>query len=147
VQENADPAIASALLAAGARLDFLTAINLGRYDEAGAMLREDPARIGPDGRDTIALHLAVSMRNLNTVRWLLAHGVDVNAKRLMWDCDHTALHMTVESGEMDIARVLLDAGADPNIRDDKFNSTALGWAEFFGRADFAELLREKGGAT
>jgi ankyrin repeat protein len=65
----------------------------------------------------------------------------------MWDCDHTALHMTVESGEMDIARVLLDAGADPNIRDDKFNSTALGWAEFFGRADFAELLREKGGAT
>jgi ankyrin repeat protein len=147
VQENADPAIASALLAAGARLDFLTAVNLGRYGEAGAMLREDPARIGPDGRDTIALHLAVSMRNLNTIRWLLAHGVDVNAKRLMWDCDHTALHMTVESGEMDIARVLLDAGADPNIRDDKFNSTALGWAEFFGRADFAELLREKGGAT
>ena len=147
VQGNTDPAIASALLAAGARLYFLTAVNLGRYGEAGAMLREDPARIGPDGRDTIALHLAVSMRNLNTIRWLLAHGVDVNAKRLMWDCDHTALHMTVESGEMDIARVLLDAGADPNIRDDKFNSTALGWAEFFGRADFAELLREKGGAT
>jgi ankyrin repeat protein len=144
---EADPAIASALLAAGARLDFLTAVNLGRYGEAGAMLREDPARIGPDGRDTIALHLAVSMRNLNTICWLLAHGVDVNAKRLMWDCDHTALHMTVENGEMDIARVLLDAGADPNIRDDKFNSTALGWAEFFGRADFAELLREKGGAT
>lgn len=145
-QENADPAIASALAAAGARFDFLTAVNLGRYADAEAMLRDDPSRIGPDGRDTIALHLAVSKRNLNAIRWLIAHGVDVNAKRLMWDCDHTALHMTVESGEIDIARLLLDAGADPNIRDDKFNATALGWAHFFGRNDFAELLREKGGA-
>ena len=134
------------LLAAGARLDFLTAVNLGRYAEAEAMLRDDPARIGPDGRDTIALHLAVSKRNLATIRWLLAHGVDVNAKRLMWDFNHTALHMTVESGEIDIARLLLDAGADPNIRDDKVNATALGWADHFGRADFAELIREKGGA-
>jgi ankyrin repeat protein len=145
-QENADPAIASALLAAGARLDFLTAVNLGRYGEAEAMLRDDPARIGPDGHDTIALHLAVNKRNPVTIRWLLAHGVDVNAKRLMWDCSHTALHMTAESGAMDIARLLLDAGADPNICDDKYNSTVLGWANFFGRADFAEFIRKKGGA-
>lgn len=144
-QENADPAIASALLAAGARFDFLTAVNTQRYGEAEAMLHDDPARIGPDGRDTIALHLAVSKRNLNTIRWLLAHGVDVNAKRLMWDCNHTALHMTVESGAIDIARLLLDAGADPNIKDDKYNATALGWAEYFGRDDFAALIRERGG--
>ena len=144
-QENADPAIVSALLAAGTGLDFLTAVNLGRYSEAEAMLREDPARIGPDGADTIALHLAVNKRNLVTIRWLLTHGVDINAKRPMWDCNHTALHMTVESGAIDIARLLLDAGADPNIRDDKFNSTVLGWAMFFGRADLAELAREKGG--
>ena len=36
---------------------FTAALNLGRYDLAEAMLRDDPARIGPDGRDTIALHL------------------------------------------------------------------------------------------
>jgi ankyrin repeat protein len=147
VQENADPALASALLAAGAKLDFLTALNLGHHSEAEAMLRDDPARIGPDGRDTIALHLAVSKRNLDTIRWLLAHGIDVNARRPIWDCNHSALHMTVENGEMAIARLLLDAGADPNIRDDKFNATALGWARHFGREDFAELLREKGGAA
>jgi ankyrin repeat protein len=147
VQENADPALASALLAAGAKLDFLTALNLGHHSAAEAMLRDDPARIGPDGRDTIALHLAVSKRNLDTIRWLLAHGIDVNARRPIWDCNHTALHMTVENGEMAIARLLLDAGADPNIRDDKFNATALGWARHFGREDFAELLREKGGAA
>jgi ankyrin repeat protein len=109
------------------------------------MLRDDPSRIGQDGRDTIALHLAVNNKNLTSIRWLIAHGVAVNAKRLMWDCNHTALHMTVESGAIDIARLLLDAGADPNIRDDKYHATALGWAEFFGRDDFATLIRDRGG--
>jgi ankyrin repeat protein len=87
----------------------------------------------------------VSRNNLATIRWLLNHGVDVNAKRSMWDCNHTALHMTIKNGAMEIARLLLDAGADPNIRDDKYHATALGWAEFFGRDDFATLFREPGG--
>jgi ankyrin repeat protein len=144
-QENADPAIIADLIAAGAKPDFLTAVNLKRYGEAEAMLREDPARIGPNGRDTIALHLAVSKKNLASIAWLIAHGVDVNAKRRMWDCNHTALHMAVENGSLEIARMLLDAGANPNIRDDKYRATALGWAEFFGREAFAALIRERGG--
>ncbi|MBV9561478.1 MAG: ankyrin repeat domain-containing protein [Bradyrhizobium sp.] len=144
-QEHADGRIVSALLAGGTKLDFLTALNTGRYDEAEAMLRENPARIGPDGADTIALHLAVSRKNLAVIRWLLAHGAAVDAKRPIWDCNHTALHMTVESGAIDIARLLLDAGASPNIRDDKYDATALGWAEYFGRDDFVALLHGKGG--
>jgi ankyrin repeat protein len=144
-QEHADQEIVATLLAAGAKLDLLTAINSGRFDEAEAMLGDDPARIGPDGADTIALHLAVNKRNLTALRWLLAHGVAVNAKRPMWDCNDTALHMTVESGAFAMARLLLDAGADPNIRDDKYHATALGWADFFGRGEFADLIREKGG--
>jgi ankyrin repeat protein len=145
-QERADPAVISALAAAGAKLDLLAAINTSRFDEAEAMLRENPSRIGSDGADTIALHLAVSKNNLIALRWLLAHGIAINAKRSIWDCNSTALHMTVESGAMDVARMLLEAGADPNIRDDKFDATALGWAEYFGRQDFVELIRAKGGA-
>jgi ankyrin repeat protein len=133
------------LIAAGARLDFLTAVNLKRHDLAEAMLAEDPARLGPDGRDTVALHLAVAKKSHDAVRWLIAHGVDVDAKRMMWDCNHTALQMTIENGDIALARMLLDAGADPNIRDDKYNATALGWVDFFGREDFAKLLRERGG--
>ena len=144
---GADPAIAAALAAAGLKPDLLTLVNSGRYDEAEAMLREDPARIGPDGADTIALHVAVSKRNIPTIRWLLAHGIDVNAKRKMWDLNHTALHMTVESGAIEIARLLLEAGADPNVRDDRHHATALGWADFFGREEMAELIRGKGGVT
>jgi ankyrin repeat protein len=144
-QEGADPAIVEMLIAAGARLDFLTAVNLKRHDLAEAMLAEDPARLGPDGRDTVALHLAVAKKSHDAVRWLIAHGVDVDAKRMMWDCNHTALQMTIENGDIALARMLLDAGADPNIRDDKYNATALGWVDFFGREDFAKLLRERGG--
>jgi ankyrin repeat protein len=144
-QEGAAPAIVETLIAAGARLDFLTAVNLKRYDLAGAMLAEDPSRLDADGRDTVALHLAVAKKNHDAVRWLIAHGIDVDAKRAMWDCNHTALHMTIENGDITLARMLLDAGADPDVRDDKYGATALGWADFFSREDFAKLLRERGG--
>jgi ankyrin repeat protein len=144
-QENADPAIVAMLRQAGARLDLIAAVNLAQDDLAEAMLREDPSRIGPEGRDTIALHLAVGKKNADTIRWLIAHGVDVNAKRVMFDCNQTALHMTAESGAIDIARMLLDAGADPDIRDDKYDATVLGWAEFCGQEQVAELIRERGG--
>jgi ankyrin repeat protein len=144
-QEHADEAIVAMLIDAGAKLDFRAALNLKRYQLAQAMLDEDPSRIGPAGRDTIALHLAVSVKNAEAVRWLIAHGVDLNAKREMWDCNHTALHMTAESGAVDMARMLLDAGADPNIRDDKYDATVLGWAEFCGQPQVAELVRERGG--
>lgn len=145
-QENADPGIIAMLQQAGAPLDFIAAMNLARYDLAEAMLLDDPSRIGTDGRDTIALHLAVSRKNVAAVQWLIAHGVDVNAQRLMWDCNHTALHMTTENGAIDIARILLNAGADPDIRDDKYDATVLRWAEFFRRDDFVALLKERSGA-
>ena len=144
-QEGADAGVVSALLAAGAKLDLLTAVNNGRLAEAEALVRADPSRIGPDGADTIALHLAVSKRNLGTISWLLAHGIAVNAKRSVWDCNHTALHMTTENGAIEVARLLLEAGADPNVRDDKFHATALGWADFFDRSDLADLIGAKGG--
>jgi ankyrin repeat protein len=144
--ENADPSILAMLQEADAKIDFTSALALRRYDLAQAMLKDDPSRIGPDGRDTIALHLAVGKKNVDAVRWLLEHGIDVNAKRMMWGCNHTALHMTMEHGALDIARMLLDVGADPNVRDDKYDATALGWAEFFGRDKLAALIRARGGS-
>lgn len=132
------------LIDAGTRIDFITALSLKRYDLAEAMLREKPSRIGPDGDDTIALHMAVSKHNAEAVRWLIDHKVDVNAKRVVWDCNHTALHMTASDGNVEIARMLLDAGADPQIHDDKYDSTPLGWAEFCEQPQIARLLRERG---
>lgn len=119
--------IVAYLLDRGAPLTLWTAIALDRAD----------------GRDTIALHLAVNRRKHDVIAWLIGHGVAIDAKRPMWDCNHTALHMTVENNEIGIARTLLDAGADPNMRDDKYNSTAPDWARFFGRPEFMALFEGK----
>jgi ankyrin repeat protein len=145
-QENAEASIVAMLQRAGATIDFVAALHLRRYDLAEAMLQDDPSRIGPDGRDTILLHLAASRKDAESVRWLIAHGVDVNAKRVLWDCNSTALHVTAENGAVEIARMLLDAGADPDIRDDKYDATVLGWAEFCGQDEVAKLVRERGGS-
>jgi ankyrin repeat protein len=143
-QENADEIIISMLLQAGARLDFIAAVNLKRYDLAEDMLRENPLRIGRDGQDTIALHLAVSKKSVENVRWLIDHGVDVNAKRTLWDCNYTALHITAADGTVEIAQMLMDAGADPSIHDDKYDNTPLGWADFCGQEQVAQFLRTRG---
>ena len=149
VREAADPGIIAMLEQAGATLDLLSAVTLKRYDPAARMLQDDPARIGPDGRDTIALHLLVAKKNADAVRWLIDRGVDVNAKRVLWDCNHTALHVTteLEGGAIELTRMLLDAGADPNIRDEKYHATVLGWAEYCGQPQIADLLRQRGAAT
>ena len=145
--EQADPRILAMLQGAGAALDLLAAVSLQRYDLAERLPADDPGRIGPDGRDTIALHVLVAKRNVAAVRWLIEHGVDVNAKRVLWDCNHTALHVTAEHGVIELAHVLLDAGADPDIRDDKYGATVLGWAEYCGQPPIAELLRRRGATT
>jgi ankyrin repeat protein len=43
-------------------------------------------------------------------------------------------------GRVDLARTLLRLGADPDIRDERFDSTPLSWARYFGQEHLAELL-------
>ena len=140
----ADPTVLGTLEQAGARFDFIAAVSLGRYDVARRLLAEEPGRLGPDGRDTIALHVLVARDKTEAVRWLIEHGVDVNAKRRLWDCNQTALHVTAEHGLTTLARMLLEAGADPAIHDDKYDATVLAWATYCDQPRIAELLRSRG---
>jgi len=43
-------------------------------------------------------------------------------------------------GRLDLARSLLRLGADPAIRDQRFDSTPLGWARYFGQEQLVALL-------
>jgi hypothetical protein len=43
--------------------------------------------------------------------------------------------------------MLLDAGADPNIHDGKYDATVLGWAEFCKQPQIAELVPARGGTV
>ena len=49
----------------------------------------------------------------------------------------TALHYATEGGNRAIVQALLDAGADINARDSRFEATPAGWA--------IEYLRQRGG--
>jgi len=49
-----------------------------------------------------------------------------------------------ERKHIPFARMLLDAGARTDIRDNLLNSTALGWACRWGRVHFVKLLLNRG---
>lgn len=65
-----------------------------------------------DAEQNTALHLATKHGHKNIMALLIKHGADLNAQN---DYSSTPLHLT----EKNIAsiRILLEAGADPNIKD------------------------------
>jgi len=52
----------------------------------------------------------------------------------------TALHKAAEDGNLELATTLLRLGADPDLRDHRFNGTPLSWARHFGQEELVELL-------
>lgn len=68
-----------------------------------------------------ALHLAADLRSRELVDWLLQHGLGVDPRD---DLRRTPLMRAAEAGSADVARRLLDAGADP-MAADKFGDTAM----------------------
>jgi ankyrin repeat protein len=52
----------------------------------------------------------------------------------------TALHKAAEDGNLELAVALLGLGADPSIRDARFDGTPLSWARYFGQRELIDLL-------
>jgi len=86
-----------------------------------------------DGDPSIArtdsvMMAAVDFSHYDMVRWLLARGANVNA-RAEAQSHQTALHSAAWNGDLEMVRLLVESGADPNARDGQYNGTPLGWAK------------------
>lgn len=72
---------------------------------------------------------AAREENVEAVKSVLAAGVDVNARN---EYGATALMFAADRGNEAIGQILLDAGADPQIKDRFYNSTPVAWANSKG---------------
>jgi ankyrin repeat protein len=122
----------------GSPLDLLALLALDEWDTAAQLLRGNTGLIAPSSG---VLHLMAKRNGVAAVRWLLEHGADPNGRWAHWDADVTPLHLAAWHGHAGVVRLLLEAGADPTIHDSKHHADAIGWAEFFGQADIARMLK------
>jgi len=99
---------------------------------AGADLRV----VNCDGYN--ALHAAAENGNDEAIPWLLARGLELEART---GRDHTALHIACGLGHVDAARELLQAGADPQAPSP--NGTAVAIARATGEAELIALVEAR----
>jgi ankyrin repeat protein len=117
-------------------MDLVAAAVLRDWEMASALAVANRQLIDKGG----PLHLLSKRGDAAAVAWLLEHGANPNALWAHWDSDLTALHLAVMQNQIEVARLLLNAGANPRIRDTKHDGDAIGWAEFFKRPELGALL-------
>jgi ankyrin repeat protein len=134
---------AQALARRGARVDSLAAAaGLGRTDRARELLASAPS----DDRHR-ALALASQHGHVELVRLLLDAGEDPNRYNPKGNHAHsTPLHQAAIAGHEAVVRLLVERGAKLDIKDTVFEGTPLGWAEYGGRTELADYLRQSGAA-
>jgi len=93
------------------------------------------------GEKEDALLEAVRKGDVAAVRALLAQGADKNAR---YRYDRSILSFAADRGNLEIIKMLLEAGADVNAADSFYKATALDWAAQKNNAAVAKLLIEKG---
>lgn len=127
-------------------VDELLAAAVAGDRAAVERLRADRPELAADARRRRpgAIVTAASAGRADAVTLLLDLGFDVDALGRSdapldgeWE---TALHAAVMNDDEALVRQLLASGADPTVRDHRFDSTALGWAQHFDHADLIELL-------
>lgn len=147
LSKGADPNLRSG----PGRTALLTAASRDGSYEAVKMLVEKGADINAKdslegfvwsgGGGATPLIEAAKTRDIRTVRYLLDHGADVNAK------DHvggTALSQAALRGSTDIARLLIERGADVHVKVSRWELTPLIMAAQRESVEMVDLLLAKG---
>ncbi len=141
---NGDRVSAGLLIEAGAEPPVLNALEtliadcLANDAEAVAHARDTDPQLLAIARATqpCLVARAVDAGRRDAIGLLVWLGFDVNARR----DGETALHRCAWNGDIPMARMLLDEGADPNLADDQFDATPLDWAEHSCQTEFIEFI-------
>lgn len=88
-----------------------------------------------------AVHIAARNGHVPVAKFLLEKGADINCRGFF---GASGLHWAAIHGHKRMVEFLMGHGADLTLRDQQFNSTALGWALEGKQAEIAELLQKKG---
>jgi ankyrin repeat protein len=121
---------------------LLTSVGLHDWESAARIVDADPSMVNAEG----VLHLMAKRGNVAAVKWLLSHGANPNKQWAHWGASVTPLHLAVLGNHPEAVRALLDAEANPTIRDSMHDSDALGWATFFRRNEIVDLIESSGRA-
>jgi ankyrin repeat protein len=97
---------------------------MGDKDTLAALVAASP----DIARSDAVMMGAVDFSHYDLVTWLLAQGANVNA-RTDWGSGHTALHSAAWNGDLRMAMLLVEAGADIHARDSEHDNTPAGWAK------------------
>jgi ankyrin repeat protein/mono/diheme cytochrome c family protein len=95
------------------------------------------------GSDSQPLQQALLAQKLDAARWLLAHDVDVSGKTRAGKVPTFLLATYFESGEVSIARTLIERGVDVKAKNSR-GENALTWARRRGHPELIEILRKAG---
>jgi ankyrin repeat protein len=143
-----------ALIARGASTDNIVfAAAGGQLDWVQRWLDRDPGLVEhacptfplDDDRAVLAeqaLVFASLCGRTDVVRLLLDRGTHIDATPPGSHWTATALHAAAGQGQRAVVELLLERGADPSIKDVRFQSTALGWARHLGRDNVIDILTD-----
>ena len=104
-----------------------------------AVLLIPVAAMAQDAKDEF--FAAARKGDVAAVKAFLDKGMDVNARS---PYGATALSFVSDKGHIEVARLLIERGADVNVRDTFYGEVPLGWAADKGHVEIVKLLLDKG---
>ncbi len=113
---------------------FQVACMAGEFETAHDMLIESPDLIAQvRGREMLCD--AVQLGQRTALDTMIRLGFDVNARP-----GRTPLHEAALIGDLEVVEVLLEAGADPTIREEMYFQPPIGWAIHAGQQGVIDRL-------